>query len=182
MYRLTCGQMRKKLLEDAKLEKTLSAFESNTTQTSDSVLQCGSSKEFLGPNDDKSSEEEWVLVNWINSLAIILCVNPFCCLIFFPFVFRVIESSQPPCSSSSVLPGSSSASTSASRSTTSADPSTTSADPSTTHQNRVETRWDFDNSCFSPPLLPQTADVQLQGCLLKKSYKCNNLTIIFLKL
>ena len=50
--------MRKKLLEDAKLEKTLSAFESNTTQTSDSVLQCGSSKEFLGPNDDKSSEEE----------------------------------------------------------------------------------------------------------------------------
>ena len=144
MYRLTCGQMRKKLLEDAKLEKTLSAFESNTTQTSDSVLQCGSSKEFLGPNDDKSSEEEWVLVNWINSLAIILCVNPFCCLIFFPFVFRVIESSQPPCSSSSVFPGSSSASTSASR-------STTSADPSTTHQNRVETRWDFDNSCFSPP-------------------------------
>ena len=58
MYRLTCGQMRKKLLEDAKLEKTLSAFESNTTQTSDSVLQRGSSKEFLGPNDDKSSEEE----------------------------------------------------------------------------------------------------------------------------
>ena len=175
MYRLTCGQMRKKLLEDAKLEKTLSAFESNTTQTSDSVLQRGSSKEFLGPNDDKSSEEEWVLVNWINSLAIILCVNPFCCLIFFPFVFRVIESSQPPCSSSSVFPGSSSASTSASR-------STTSADPSTTHQNRVETRWDFDNSCFSPPPPSPNSWCTVTGLFIKKSYKCNNLTIIFLKL
>ena len=161
MYRLTCGQMRKKLLEDAKLEKTLSAFESNTTQTSDSVLQRGSSKEFLGPNDDKSSEEEWVLVNWINSLAIILCVNPFCCLIFFPFVFRVIESSQPPCSSSSVFPGSSSASTSASR-------STTSADPSTTHQNRVETRWDFDNSCFSPPPPSPNSWCTVTGLFIKK--------------